>query len=98
MQVQTLANVRQVLPTYRAYHYRVAAARGKAAEHKCDCCRIADAFEWATIHGRDGLSPDDYMPLCRRCHRAYDDLAQKLREFARTRPRNELGRWVALHD
>ena len=30
------------------------------------------AKEWAQIHDRTGDDPSDYMPLCKRCHMAYD--------------------------
>jgi hypothetical protein len=59
---------------YLALHKRVRRARGKAREHSCEHCG-GQAAHWATIHGRDGLDIDaDYMPLCVKCHVAYDGL------------------------
>jgi len=57
---------------YSSLHYRVSAARGKAAGYLCEggCGRAAGY--WATIHGRSGESPDDYVPLCSSCHIEYD--------------------------
>lgn len=55
---------------YSRRHRMVVKYRGKAAEHTCSCGK--PAREWATIHGKDGLSPEDYMPMCSSCHRHYD--------------------------
>ena len=30
------------------------------------------AYDWACLRGRDGKNIEDYVPLCRRCHVAYD--------------------------
>jgi hypothetical protein len=65
--------------TVNGMHSRVARERGKAKLYPCydECGRQAN--DWATIHGRNGLSIDDYIPLCRSCHvrydRSYEDLA-----------------------
>lgn len=71
---------------YRAAHARLHVLRGKASEYPCELCGCP-AHEWALkdtapltmaeVGGRfDGKSfstqPDDYMPACRPCHRAYD--------------------------
>lgn len=56
---------------YMRRHGMVADARGKAKQHKCEHCS-GQAFDWATIYGTDGSRPEDYMPLCRSCHIAYD--------------------------
>lgn len=58
---------------YSARHNRVNRARGKPKE--CTNCGITDPeirYEWSTIHGRSGDSPEDYIRLCKRCHALYD--------------------------
>lgn len=61
-------------PSYATLHYRVYRARGRAADQICDHCGNP-AKEWATVHNTDGLDPmTDYIPLCRKCHLAYDDV------------------------
>lgn len=69
---------------YRAAHYRVVKARGKAAEHDCACGCGEAAAEWALIAGGDkvyycdktgraySLDPEDYAPMARYCHRLLD--------------------------
>lgn len=72
---------------YMRRHGMVADARGKAKQHKCEHCS-GQAFDWATIHGTDGSRPEDYMPLCRSCHIAYDGITHKgLKRSAETRRR-----------
>lgn len=67
---------------YAARHSRVARARGAAKAHNCVHCAKADVFtpahDWATKHSRDGLNIwEDWLPLCRRCHQAYDGIADE---------------------
>lgn len=67
---------------YNSTHARVRRTRGRAAEHDCIHCGGA-ADDWAYIHGspdekveagrRFSPSVENYMPLCRTCHRAYDN-------------------------
>ena len=53
---------------------RVRKARGPAREQQCVRCP-EQALDWATIHGETGKDPwADYVPLCRRCHIAYDGI------------------------
>ena len=60
---------------YWRLHDLVRRTRGKARTHSCEHCG-GPALEWATIHEHDGKDPmADYMPLCRKCHAAYDGLA-----------------------
>lgn len=73
-------------PEYAAYvarHRRVRAARGHASGYPCRHCG-GSATTWAQVHGTDGESPDDYMPLCWPCHATYDNF---MANFAK-RPRN----------
>lgn len=78
--------------TYTSSHKRVVRARGRAATHLCHLCS-APAHEWAfradapeplveLVRGHPCLysgNPDDYLPLCRPCHRAYDREARLAR-------------------
>jgi hypothetical protein len=61
---------------YATRHWRVADRRGPAKLLKCAHCagRGTDkqARDWARLHDRDGVDPQDYIPLCRKCHNAYD--------------------------
>lgn len=61
---------------YATRHWRVADRRGSAKLLKCAHCaeRGTDkqAYDWARLHDRDGMDPRDYIPLCRKCHIAFD--------------------------
>ena len=61
---------------YNRRHRMVERHRGGAKTHPCAHCAnrgvAKRAHDWATIHGRDGLKPEDYVPLCKKCHNAYD--------------------------
>lgn len=67
---------------YRGVHHRVTRELGLASAHSCRHCG-ASAADWAYDHadlneqvdGRGRVystDPDRYMPLCRRCHSAFD--------------------------
>lgn len=58
---------------YGARHARTVAARGDAAGYRCTECG-KQAFAWATLHGTDGMRPEDYQPMCQPCHLAYDGI------------------------
>lgn len=71
---------------YRTAHNRLASRRGRPT--RCDLCGTTSGWlEWALKHEPemkklqiggvgDGMyyspRPDDYIPLCRACHRRYD--------------------------
>lgn len=61
---------------YGTRHWRVADRRGSAKLYKCVHCAEGgtdkQARDWACLHDRDGVDPADYIPLCRKCHNAYD--------------------------
>ena len=68
---------------YAAAHYRVKKTRGAACSYVCPCG--ASAVDWALTHdgterprdhrGREySDNPDDYQPLRRKCHTAYDSI------------------------
>ena len=67
--------------TYSGAHANVTLHRGRATEYECLCG--AQAKEWALRHGAPGIrpnsggqefstEPNDYAPMCFRCHRLYD--------------------------
>jgi hypothetical protein len=61
-------------PEYYKQHRAVYAARGKASDYECssDNCE-REAAEWAQIHDLDPENVASYQPMCRSCHREYDD-------------------------
>jgi hypothetical protein len=61
---------------YEGCHFRVRAARGRAADQFCVECG-KQAQHWAHIHGTDPAEPQNYQPMCRRCHSAYDGTGAK---------------------
>lgn len=56
---------------YQALHLRVEKRKGKASTHICAGCAKVIAKDWANLSG-NYADPDDYAPMCRKCHRAYD--------------------------
>lgn len=57
--------------SYAALHNRVYRARGKAS--CCGQCGTGEGpYEWAMRHGTDGTDVNEYVSLCRPCHRLYD--------------------------
>lgn len=65
--------------SYRRLHKWVEDHRGSASEFPCDHCGEAQAEDWANISHEYQRELDDYMPLCKKCHAAYDkeDKARK---------------------
>lgn len=64
--------------SYSGAHNRVRSRRGNAADYSCTECGGA-ARDWALIHEKDGQDPDDYQPMCHRCHFVYDGVAERKR-------------------
>jgi hypothetical protein len=62
---------------YGTMHLRLRSARGPANRQKCVHCaeRGVDkrAYDWAKLRERDGKDVMDYVPLCRKCHVAFDN-------------------------
>jgi endogenous inhibitor of DNA gyrase (YacG/DUF329 family) len=56
---------------YQALHLRVEKRRGKASTHVCSRCGLIMADDWANLSG-NYVNPNDYAPMCRKCHRAHD--------------------------
>jgi hypothetical protein len=54
---------------YRGAHNRVRKVRGKATS--CVWGHQSTRYEWANLTG-NLADPDDYAPMCRRCHTRYD--------------------------
>jgi hypothetical protein len=59
---------------YKALHLRVGEQRGKAK--KCLFCGSDKFVEWASVT-RDYKNVFDYISLCRKCHRKFDDVGKK---------------------
>jgi hypothetical protein len=62
---------------YHVNHKNVREARGPAWQHDCEHCG-KQAAQWATVKGTAGEGPEDFVPLCVRCHALYDDFASRL--------------------
>jgi hypothetical protein len=70
--------------SYAGAHFRVARVKGPARDCTCAMC-LAPAAEWAydhddpdelrDDHGVFSLDPAHYMPLCKRCHYQFDQVA-----------------------
>ena len=67
--------------TYRTIHRKLQRTRGPASNYTCSCGE--PAVQWAyqftgeELRAPDGrfphsLDPDDYEPMCRKCHQAFD--------------------------
>jgi hypothetical protein len=58
--------------TYKAFHYRMKALRGKP--ELCEVCGSTDksrSYDWANLTGKYD-DPSDYKRMCRSCHWKYD--------------------------
>jgi hypothetical protein len=62
--------------SYSTRHWRNVEKRGPAKLLKCVHCAEKgidkQAHDWAHIHGTDPEDVMNYVPLCRKCHMAYD--------------------------
>lgn len=63
------------LAGYSAIHIWIKKNYGKAKEcHNLDCLKLPSArFEWASISGKCLRDINDYIQLCTRCHRKFDN-------------------------
>ena len=89
---------------FQAVHSRLYRSRGYAREHKCIGCG-GQALDWAyqysagsselVLEGRRYSSNlDDYAPMCRSCHSAFDrqqdiEMAERVRSQASAVPREK---------
>jgi hypothetical protein len=65
--------------TYGTKHEWVSRHRGKPS--LCERCKTTEGyFQWANISGNYLRELDDYIRLCIKCHRKYDNHSQKLKE------------------
>lgn len=77
---------------YPAAHDRVARERGPASAHACEHCAAKPAEDWAYDHQdpneriatqgpaancRYSADPAHYIPLCKSCHRRFDNAAKE---------------------
>lgn len=61
---------------YQAIHIWVRQQRGKASNFVCvDCGKSAD--EWSNVDGKYRRILSDFIPRCRKCHRAFDQVTTK---------------------
>jgi len=60
-------------PKYRSMHSWVERNKGKAC--KCTICRTKTAkkYEWANVDHLYSRNLDDYIELCTKCHRRFDN-------------------------
>lgn len=56
---------------YKAIHMWVGRHKGRASSHKCTYCSNK-AREWSNLDHRYKRNLDDYVPVCSKCHFAYD--------------------------
>ena len=61
---------------YFGGHKRVRKARGAAKNYLCDTCGY-QALHWAHIHDTPYDNPDNYRPMCQKCHWKYDRVGEK---------------------
>jgi hypothetical protein len=54
---------------YVKNHRRVYDEKGKASEYECECGAQAEHWHDTTLSEVGSPDPDDYVPLCRSCHR-----------------------------
>ena len=65
---------------YGAIHTLIRHVRGCADEYLCIQCD-SSAHEWAHIHGTDKIDLNNYRPMCRSCHRYYDESEDRKRKI-----------------
>ncbi|MFC5216181.1 hypothetical protein [Streptomyces coerulescens] len=95
---------------YATVHHWVARVKGSASSHSCHGCG-APAEQWAYMHGtadvkadaegKDAGSPfapdvEQYEPMCRRCHKAWDRAKGKGAGHGLSLA--HIARWAATHD
>jgi len=79
-------------PTKTAIHLWVARYRGRPV--MCEHCLKNDGyFDWANIDHKYKRNLNDYMSLCRSCHRKYDFLYNGLKSNASLN-----GKWAQKYD
>ena len=61
---------------YFGCHRRVRTQRGPAKNQTCECG--TQARHWAHIHDTDPADPQNYLPMCQKCHWEYDRVGAKV--------------------
>jgi hypothetical protein len=80
------------LDSYGAQHHHVRVARGTPSY--CEHCGTNDPdkwYEWAFNHVGNRKNVEDYLRLCRSCHRIFDQTPEKLEQLALARARSPRG-------
>jgi transcriptional regulator with XRE-family HTH domain len=70
--------------SYSTAHARVRYMRGSAKLHGCSVCgdrRESTWYDWANLTG-NYPDPDDYVAMCRKCHRAFDKKRKEVNTHA----------------
>lgn len=62
---------------YQAAHMHIRKVKGRAAEQPCarNCGRAAYEWAYTGTSGEFSRNPDDYVALCRSCHRQHDPVS-----------------------
>ena len=86
------------MPTHEPYkthstewqriHCRVRSEYGLASTYQCSECK-KPAREWAWQHGEDPSSIESYWPMCKPCHRRYDQTDEWQENVNAALPRGE---------
>lgn len=64
---------------YVALHQWVNKQKGKAAKCSNEACEgSSDRYDWANVDGKYRRVTEDYIELCRSCHKRYDNGTLKL--------------------
>jgi hypothetical protein len=61
-------------------------------------CGLVQAAHWATIHDTNGQDPEDYAPLCAKCHATYDRRGEKISQAAASKRHSAYDRKVAAQE
>jgi len=70
---KVVASGNMTISQYRSVHLWVEYHIGKPKEcSHCGTTNTTVVYEWANISGEYKRKPDDWVRLCRSCHRAYD--------------------------
>lgn len=83
-------------PTKSALHKRLYRKHGKASQYQCNDCDRS-ACDWSNETGNYTDNLADYVPRCRKCHVAYDQIWLKNEsENWKKFKRNSRGQFIKL--
>jgi hypothetical protein len=57
--------------SYSGLHQWIRKQKGRASDQKCEHCG-QQALDWANVSGEYLRDLDDFIALCRRCHKLFD--------------------------